>query len=297
MHIDLSNLTDGFSSKFRVISFFLAIIKINKLNKKLYIYEKKTRDCPYLFTDLCLIKKFKIVKLKKKPNTEIKFTPYNYNSELKKLKNKYSISGSKNRNFNLVSNLSYKNFVPNNKVKKKIDKISLPKNFIGIHIRSTDREIKIKNLLRKIQFEEMIFDFQIKQMISNLSSFIQSKTNINNIFISSDDKSYKDKIYFRLKNSTNIYYNKSIYKTKNFRQTNGEDFLTELFCLSKSKIIISTLGGAVPDAACLISKKKIKLYKWTSIINFYIFYKYLILVIFNLKKLKSKLFNFLLLKS
>ncbi len=143
----------------------------------------------------------------------------------------------------------------------------------------------------------MIFDFQIKQMISNLSSFIQSKTNINNIFISSDDKFYKDKIYFRLKNSTNIYYNKSIYKTKNFRQTNGEDFLTELFCLSKSKIIISTLGGAVPDAACLISKKKIKLYKWTSIINFYIFYKYLILVIFNLKKLKSKLFNFLLLKS
>ncbi len=120
MHIDLSNLTDGFSSKFRVISFFLAIIKINKLNKKLYIYEKKTRDCPYLFTDLCLIKKFKIVKLKKKPNTEIKFTPYNYNSELKKLKNKYSISGSKNRNFNLVSNLSYKNFVPNNKVKKKL---------------------------------------------------------------------------------------------------------------------------------------------------------------------------------
>ena len=61
MHIDLSNLTDGFSSKFRVISFYLAIIKINKLNKKLYIFEKKTRDCPYLFTDLCLIKKFKIV--------------------------------------------------------------------------------------------------------------------------------------------------------------------------------------------------------------------------------------------
>ena len=51
MYIDLSKLTDGFSSKFRVISFFLAIIIINKLERKLYLYEKKTKDAPYLFTD------------------------------------------------------------------------------------------------------------------------------------------------------------------------------------------------------------------------------------------------------
>ena len=31
----------------------------------------------------------------------------------------------------------------------------------------------------------------------------------------------------------------------------------ELFCMSKSNIIISTLGGAVPTAARLISKKKL----------------------------------------
>ena len=92
MYIDLSKLTDGFSSKLRVISYFVAIIKINKLKKKeIFIYEKKTRDCPYLFTDHCLIKKFKIIKLKKKPKTKVKFTPYNYNEELKQLKNKYII--------------------------------------------------------------------------------------------------------------------------------------------------------------------------------------------------------------
>ena len=44
MYIDLSKLSDGFSSKFRVISFFLAVIKIKKLRKELYIYEKKTKE-------------------------------------------------------------------------------------------------------------------------------------------------------------------------------------------------------------------------------------------------------------
>ena len=57
------------------------------------------------------------------------------------------------------------------KIKNKIKELGLPKNFVGIHIRSTDREIKIKNFLIKIQFKEMIFDFQIKHMIKHLLSF------------------------------------------------------------------------------------------------------------------------------
>ena len=43
MIIDLSGLTDGFSSKLRVISFYLAVIIIKKYNRRLYIFEKKLR--------------------------------------------------------------------------------------------------------------------------------------------------------------------------------------------------------------------------------------------------------------
>ena len=294
MYVDLSNLTDGFSSKFRVLSYFVAIIKIKKLKKKIYIYEKKNKDCPYLFTDHCLIKKFKIIKLKKKPKTKVKFTPYNYNEELKQLKFIYNITN--NSKFDLVSNLSFRDFIPNKNIKNKINKISLPQNLISIHIRSTDREIKIDNFFKKIQFEEMIFDFQIDHMIKNLLKFIKQCSNIKNIFISSDNKYYKEKIQNELESHLNIYLNNSKYKIRSFRQTNGTDFLTELFCMSKSNIIISTLGGAVPTAARLISRKKIKFYKWTNRINFYIFFKYLILIIFNLKKIKAKLLNYLQLK-
>ena len=293
MYIDLSKLSDVFSSKLRVISFFLAIIKINKLKKKIFIYEKKTKDCPFLFTDLCLIKNHKIVKLNSRPKTNIHFTPYNYKTELKKLKKNYFINFEREKKFENYSKLLFKSFIPNKKIKKKIDKINLPKNFIGIHIRSTDREIKIQNFLSKIQFEDMIFDFHIDNMITNIISFKKSITNFNNVFISSDNKYYKEKLQKKLRNNLKIYFNNSKYKTKSFRQTNGEDFVTELFCLSKSKIIISTLGGAVPNTACLISKNSIKLYKWTNIINIFIFLKIFIYLIFNLKKIKSKTFKFI----
>ena len=293
MIIDLSVLTDGFSSKLRVISFYLAVIKIKNYQKKIYIYEKITRDSPFLFTDLCLIKNFKIIKLKKKPNNEIKFTPYNYDTELKKLKKKNLIKFN-DKKFYSISNKLYKNFIPIKKIQKKIKKLDLPKNFVGIHIRSTDREIKIINFLINIQFKEMIFDFQVRHMIKNLLSFVKSKTKINKFFITSDNKYYKEKIYNKLKGKVRIYSNDSKYDVKSFRQTSGEDFLVELFCLSKSKIIISTLGGAVPTTASMISKNKINIYKWTNLTNFYLIFKYLILIIFNLKKIKSNLLNHLL---
>ena len=237
-----------------------------------------------------MIKDFKVIKLKK-PKNEIRFTPYNYNTELKRLKKKNLINLNDEK-FYLLSDKIYKNFIPKKKIKNKIKELGLPKNFVGIHIRSTDREIKIKNFLIKIQFKEMIFDFQIKHMIKHLLSFVKSKTKINNFFISSDNKYYNLKIHNEIKKKANIYSNNSNYNTQSFRQTNGEDFLIELFCLSKSKIIFSTLGGAVPKTASLMSKNKIKLYKWTDVVNFHILFKYFILIIFNLKKIKSILINY-----
>jgi hypothetical protein len=291
MIIDLSRLTDGFSSRLRVISLFLAIIKIRKLKKKLFIYEKKTKECPFLFSDFYKVRHFKLFKLKKKPKNCIKFNSYNIDA-LKTLKRKYDIKINNNKKFFLRANLLYKNFIPNNKIHQKIIKLKLPKKFISIHIRTTDRMLNIKNFLSKIQFPEMIFDFQINNMLNNLPNFINSKSKIKNLFICSDDKYYKEKLLEKLSKNYNIFSNNTLYKINKFRQTNGVDFLTELFCLSKSQIIISTVGGAVPNSACLMSKKKIKIYKWTNNLNYYIILKLIVLFIFFIKRFKYSLFNF-----
>jgi hypothetical protein len=291
MIIDLSGLKDGFSSRLRVISFFLAIIKIRKLKKKLLIYEKKTKECPFLFADFCKVKGFKIFKLRKKPKNSIRFNSYNLDA-LKTLKKNYDIKINNNQKFILIANLLYKNFIPNNKIHQKIIKLMLPKKFISVHIRTTDRTLNIKNCLSTIQFPEMIFDFQINNMLNNLSNFINSKSKIKNLFICSDDKYIKDKIIKKLNKNFNIISNNNSYKVNKFRQTNGIDFLTEFFCLCKSQIIISTVGGAVPNSAYLISKKKIKIYKWTNNLNYYIILKLIVLLIFFIKRFKYLLLNF-----
>ena len=74
---------------------------------------------------------------------------------------------------------------------------------------------------------------------------------------------------------------------KKHRQTSGIDFVTELFCLSKSHTIISNVGGNVVNTAYLLSNKKIKVYKWTEVFNLFIFLKYLVLLIFWIKNIKN----------
>jgi hypothetical protein len=291
MNIDLSELTDGFSSKLKVISFFLAVIKINKLKKILYIYEKKTKESPYLFIDHCLVKNFKLIKLRNKPKKSIIFNPYNYVNKLKELKLNNFIDKKKDNKFNLIADLSYRSFIPNKKTQKIISKINLPKDFIGIHIRSTDRLVNIKNFIKKIQFKEMIFNFQIKNMLKNINNFIKFQSKTKNIFICSDDKFYKKIFLMELKKKNNVYFNKSKFKKNKFRQTRGVDFITELFCLSKSKMIISTVGGAVTNSAYLMSKKKIKIYKLTNILNLFFFLKIIVITIFFFKRLKTYFFK------
>jgi hypothetical protein len=102
----------------------------------------------------------------------------------------------------------------------------------------------------------------------------------------------KDEIIKKLNKNFNVISNNTSYKINKFRQTNGIDFLTEFFTLSKSQIIISTVGGAVPNSAYLISKKKIKIYKWTNNLNYYIIFKLIVLFIFFIKRFKYSLLNF-----
>ena len=287
MIIDLSELTDGFSSKLRVISYFLAVINIKKLQKKIYIYEKKSVDAPFLFTDLCSIKHYKISKLKKKPSSEVIFTPYNYLDAINLLKKKYFIKKKQNEKFNFISDLSYKNFSPNLKIKNKIKKIGLPNKFTGFHIRATDREINIKNFIKKIQFKEMIFDFQTNYMLENILKYPSFKKLLKNTFICSDDVVYKKKTVNIFSNKVNIFFNNSKFNKKKHRQTSGIDFVTELFCLSKSHTIISNVGGNVVNTAYLLSNKKIKVYKWTEVLNLFILLKYLVLLIFWIKNIKN----------
>ena len=82
-----------------------------------------------------------------------------------------------------------------------------------------------------------------------------------------------------------------MYSNSKFRKTSGEDFLIDLFCLSASKIIFTTIGGGVPYAAQLLSNKKTKIINWVNQINIFIFLRIIVYFIYYLKRLKFRLFS------
>ena len=296
MYIDLSKIKSGFSDRLRAITFHVALTKFKKGKNFFSIYEKKNYQCPFRFVDFCKIKKITIKSEKKNldKKKDIIFTSYNSEINLKNCAraNKFS---DKINNSELYYQWikSYKDIYPNNYLQNKINNIKLPKKFISIHIRSTDRVIKFKNILSQIQLKDMIIDFHLKEFPYMVTDLIVKYSNCKNIYVSSDQEYLKNKIIHQLKNKKfQVYFNKNIYKNSKYRRTSGDDFLIDLFCMSKSKFIFSTIGGGVPFTAHLLSGKKNKVVNWSNEYNKFFLIRCIVLVIYYLKRLKNISFNF-----
>lgn len=297
MHIDLSKIRSGFSDRLRAITFHIALSKFIRINN-FTIYEEKNFQCPFRFIDYCKIKNRKIKAVNTNLNNKqnIIFTSYNSEINLKNCK-KANHNQNKINNNNLYKKWikSYKDVYPNSNLQKKINKINLPKKFVSIHIRSTDRVIKLKNIFKDVQLKDMIIDNHIKKFPDIFISFISKYTNCKNIYIASDQEEMKLNLIKKLKNNNfKIYFNNNIFKNNSYRKTNGDDFLIDLFAMSKSKYIFTTVGGGVPFTAVLLSKKKNEVINWSNELNRFIFYRFLVLMVFYLKKSKSFFLNFLI---
>ena len=122
--------------------------------------------------------------------------------------------------------------LPGKKIESKIKKNKLPKNIIGLHIRATDRMIKLKEVI-KIQFKDTIFDIQLHYFEKNIHKILKKISNSKNVFVASDSKQIKKTIIDKLKKEDyKVYFNKVKFK-KQFRQTSGEDFLIDFFFIIK----------------------------------------------------------------
>jgi len=296
MLVDLSHIKSGFSDKLRAITFFIAATKLLKLKLFLKIYEKQNFQCPFRFVDYCKIKNIKFKKIKSINNKirDNNIVLNSYDSEM-------NIENCKKHNrFNNINNYqllnmwksSYRDIIPNISLKKKIKKINLPKKFIGIHIRSTDRIIDFRRIILDLQLKDMFFNFQLRSFEKNLHLIIKKNTNIKSIYVASDEEEFKNKIIENLKKRGFIvYFNKCKYNSSKFRKTSGADFLIDLFSLSASRIIFTTVGGGVPYTAQIMSSKKILIINWVNQINIFIFLRIFIYFIYYLKRLKFRFLN------
>lgn len=285
MIVDLSDIYSGFSDKLRAITFHIALNKLKKNSSNVfYVYEKKTKECPFRFIDYCRIKKIKIIKIKKKRKSLVNLSSYNTEITLKNVIQNNPFKSINNNSLFKEWKNAYKKILPGTKIIKKINKIKLPKNFIGLHLRTTDRTLKFENILN-IQFKDTIFDFQLEYFKKNISQILKKETKIKNVYIASDSKNIRDFIIKNLKKDNyKIFVNKSKYK-KAFRETTGEDFLIDFFLLQQGQLVLSTVGAGVAQSIFLM--KKIKIINWNNQFNKFIFIRLVALLFVFLKSLKN----------
>ncbi len=274
MLINLTEMTSGFCDRLRLITFVVAVTKYKfKKVKTIKIVEFKSKECPYLFSTCCEVEKFKIKRVKKLNKDEISFKMNPYNSDLTE-KNIEKILLTKNLNIkNFLSKWkrAYKLLKPKRKIKIKIDNLKLPKNYLGLHVRATDKLVSLYTKLTEIPSKSTIIKSQLNYFLRNIDQIIKKQTDCKNIYLACDDQNLKLNILKILKsNGFRIYLNNSKFYGRRFRQTNAEDFVIDLFCLANSTKIISSTGGGVPITSSFMSKKKLKIYNHLD--SFNIFY-------------------------
>ena len=122
----------------------------------------------------------------------------------------------------------------------------------------------------EIPKKDVIYKKQLQEFFEEISQIIPKK--YKNIYLSSDESFFRDKLINILNNKYKIINKKTKFNNNSLRQTSGNDFIIDLFAMVNSKIVISTTGGNVPLTSLLITKKKKIYIKWTSSKNIYKFF-------------------------
>ena len=105
-----------------------------------------------------------------------------------------------------------------------------------------------------------------------------------------DDKKIKEMVFRSLeKNNFKVHINKSKFNEKKMRQTSGDDFIVDLFCLSNSKKIISSTGGGVPYTAKLLANKKIEIVNYIEQKNIFFLLKFINYVFYKISSVIRKI--------
>ena len=286
----------GFCDRLRSITFGIMLSKVFIKNKNsIKLIENKSKECPYLFTDLCEIKKFKIKKLKKNSSLKPLFLMNPFNSEIS-IKNLIKHLPYKYNNLTKLIDLwkdSYKIIYPKRKVLKKIKKLKLPKKYIGIHIRVTDKLVPLYTQLFEIPTKSTISHLQLRMFNKYLPSMLSKYAKNKNVYIACDDQKTKIKFTNLLnKKGFQVFFNNNKFFKNKFRQTNGEDFVTDLFCLSRAELIVSSTGGGVPLTAQMLSQNKTKIINYNQKKNIFFIIKILNIFIYYLRLNLNKLFMF-----
>ena len=261
MIVDLSQMNTGVCDRLRAITCGMAKGLLTGENC-IYIYEKRTQECPELIINMFSFDGFHLIPLDASPSSEaFAMNPMNSFPSVQNAKvhmDPSSPFGS--HHFLLQWMKAYGRISLKEKYRKMWYDLGFGNHIIsyGIHVRITDR-LYDKPAVDTIT-PNQYYDF-IHVYLPKMEARLRRKKQY--AYIASDSRAGYEDCLKILGDRVINQYDLQGWDEQNLRQA-PKLFPIDLYALSQSRSIVSTTGGGVPLTACLMAgKPKNSYYNWS----------------------------------
>ena len=250
MIVDLSGYSTGVCDRLRQVTFCAAIAQIFG-DPLLEVYEILTDEGPFSILDLFELEGFRLQRINYLPSNAIRMTPYNSEiCEANVVLHKPVNLQLPIDQFLVIWKDTYKAIKPKisiyDLIRKEYDEV-FNRGVVAIHVRLTDRVTRwpASGGITELQYEKFL-KIKIPWIIK------YANQNGYKVFLTSDNSDSDKGIRKLIRHQVGLIEYQKHWNTSGIRNTNGDEFLTDLFLLSKCKKIFTTTGGGVPLTAALI---------------------------------------------
>lgn len=257
MIVDVTAYTTGFCDRLRLVTFCMAVALCRK-DTVLYLKESTNEYCPYRFMDLCEIEGFELRPWNEScPEAELSMRkPLYPNLSHVQSRKPRDIELSDESFLNLWREC-YQRLRPRQFIHPKIDSLGLGPDYLGLHIRFTDKIQKIGSLEADLS---VIFKQAVPAVEKTALRLLEARSKrygLRKVFIASDDEPAKTAWIKKLQSKGwRIVSHRAAYEGDKLRQTSGEDFIVDLFSLARCRVIVGTTRSGVVRSAAWIGGAK-----------------------------------------
>ncbi len=269
MIADISIIRNGFCDRLKLLTFYIVVAALRH-EPVLYIKEEKSYAGPFLFLEFCRIEGLRAEPWNDQATGEALKIDYGFEPGIKPSlgfveRNKpKDLSGVSGAAFLELWVSSYRRIVPIPELARKIAAIGTGDDCLGLHIRMTDKIFpKVTDSVTPYAIASAQVP-RVNRVIERGVRRFMADNHGRAIYLACDDGDWNASWQRRLREmGYRVLSNDARYASDQFRQTSGEDFVTDLFSLAKCGGIIGTVDSGVPICAAYINGSGRYAFAWS----------------------------------
>jgi hypothetical protein len=250
--IDLTGYQTGFCDRLRQVAFCVALAKLNR-SSKLFFKESECEACPFSFLSLCCVDGFELYPWEEElGESSIRFGPHDRPNIATVRAFKPPHVDISDTAFLALWLDCYRLLRLKSSLEPRLESLTVGADCLGLHVRLTDKVTPHPTVAR---FN--IFSSQVARVESVAHRMLRRRMkgqNLTRVFLATDHEAAKQSWTSRLAaDGYEVLTNPCRFNETRLRQTSGEDFLLDLFALSKCRTVIGTTDSGVVRTAAWIN--------------------------------------------